>query len=91
MTFNQRWRNRRIKNITPRKLSSTHIAIHTPFKPNEGASSAANDKRTAQILKKFIKQGINVLAAPTNTPYATIEAANMGSAKASMRNAIVPS
>lgn len=56
-----------------------------------GASHAANEIRTAQMLKKFINDGTRVLAAPTNTPYDMMAAANIGSAKASMRSAIMPS
>ena len=44
------------------------MAIHTPFSPNDGASKAASDRRTAQMLKKFIIQGTSVSAAPTKTP-----------------------
>lgn len=66
------------------------MAIHTPCSPSVGASQAARVRRTAQMLNKFIRHGISVSAAPTKTPYATIEAANIGSAKASMRKAITP-
>lgn len=55
-----------------------------------GASHAAKEIRTAQMLKKFINDGTRVLAAPTNTPYDMMAAANIGSAKASMRSAITP-
>ena len=66
------------------------MAIQTPFRPIVGANITANDRRTAQMLKKLIRQGMNVSAAPTNTPYDTNEAAKNGSAKASIRNAITP-
>ena len=80
----------RIRNMIPRKHNSAHMATHTPFRPMVGASHAANEIRTAQILKKFINDGTRVLAAPTNTPYDMMAAANIGSAKASMRSAITP-
>ena len=54
--------------MNPRKQSSMHIASHTPFSPIEGASEAAKVRRTAQMLKKFIRQGTIVLPIPTNTP-----------------------
>ena len=82
--------NSLIRKIMPRKHNSMHMAIHTPLSPIVGANKAASDSRIAQMLKKFIRQGTSVLAAPTNTPYATIDAANIGSANASMRNAIIP-
>lgn len=53
------------------------MAIQTPFRPIVGANITANDRRTAQMLKKLIRQGMNVSAAPTNTPYDTNEAAKM--------------
>lgn len=66
--FIHRSRFRRTRKIIPRKHNSTHMAIHTPFSPNVGASNAANDRRTAQMLKKFIRHGTSVSAAPTKTP-----------------------
>lgn len=44
------------------------MAIQTPFRPSVGASQAASDSRTAQMLKKFITHGTTVSAAPTKTP-----------------------
>ena len=45
---------------------------------------------TAHIDTKFIALGTKVSPVPTNAPYATIEAANIGSANASMRKISVP-
>ena len=66
------------------------MAIHTPLRPYIGASSAARVSRTPQMLRKFMVHGMIVSAAPTKTPYATMEAANIGSANASMRRAMAP-
>lgn len=44
-----------------------HMVIHTPFSSNDRASKTASDKRTAQILKKFIKHGISALRADEDT------------------------
>ena len=64
----QRSRFKRTRKISPLKHSLMHMATHTLFRPNDGASKAANDRRTARILKKFIKHGTSVSAAPTKTP-----------------------
>lgn len=68
-----------------------HMAVHTPASPIVGARTAAMGRRTSHILPKFIIAGTTVSPTPTITPYATIEAANIGSAYASIRKASVPS
>ena len=75
----------------PLKHSSIHMAVQTPANPMEGASSQASERRTAQMLKKFIRQGAMVLPIPMNTLQATIDTANIGYAKASIRRALTPS
>lgn len=77
----------RIRKIVPLKHSSMHIASQTPCSPIVFTNSADNVMRTVQMLNRFIMQGISVSPAPTKTPYDTIDAANIGSAKASMRSA----
>ena len=47
--------------------------------------------RTAHMLKKFMQLGTSVSPAPRNTPEATMEAAYIASAKASMRSTSAPS
>ena len=42
------------------------------------------------MLQRLMMAGIKVSAAPMNTPLATMVAANMGSAKASMRRTAAP-
>ena len=76
--------------MRPLKHNSIHIASQAPLKPITGAREAANVNRTPHIERKFIPHGTNVSPAPTKTPYATILAANIGSAHASIRNAITP-
>ena len=49
------------RKITPRKQSSPHIAIQTPFRPKLAASKADNGIRTAHMLTKFIPLGISEL------------------------------
>ena len=44
------------------------MAIHTPRSPSTGASRAASVRRTAHMLKKFMKLGTSVSPAPTNAP-----------------------
>ena len=43
--------------MVPRKQSSVHMAIQTPRKPRTGASSAARERRTAQMLNKVHATG----------------------------------
>ena len=45
--------NNLIRNITPLKQSSIHIAVQTPVSPIIGASMAAKVKRTTQMLKNL--------------------------------------
>ena len=63
----------------PLKQSSMAMAIHTPRNPIIGANNKVKDILTAQMLKRFINDGISVFPAPTNTPIATIAAAKPGS------------
>lgn len=79
------------RKIIPLKQSSIHIAIHTPLSPIVGARMAARGILTSHMLEKFIIAGITVSPTPTITPYATIEAANIGSAHASILRADMPS
>ena len=81
----------RIRKIIPLKQSSIAIAIQTPCNPIVADSNTARVIRTTQMLPKFMEQGIRVSPAPTKTPYATMLAANMGSAKASIRSTCVVS
>ena len=66
------------------------IAVQTPCKPNQCASTAASVRRTPHMLARFISEGLSVSPAPTHTQLPTMAAANIGSAKASMRSTCVP-
>jgi hypothetical protein len=66
------------------------MATHTPSKPNLGAKNAPRGMRIPHMLKRFMQLGIRVSPAPLKTPEATIDAAYIGSAKASMRRTFVP-
>lgn len=83
-------KKRRDKNITPLNVNSMHIAIHTPSRPIVLESHHARGTLTSHILPKFINAGTVVCPTPTNAPYATIDAANIGSAHASMRSTLAP-
>lgn len=45
-----------------------HMAIHTPRNPIVGAKMRESERRTTQMLPKFIRLGTKVLPEPTNTP-----------------------
>ena len=79
-----------MRNRLPRTHSSMHMEIHIPFSPNRGVSIAAIDSRTSHMEPKFIRLGTKVSPAPRNTPEQTIDAANIGSAKASIRSIRAP-
>ncbi len=66
--LSHRPRKRRSRKMVPRKQSSMHMAVQTPWRPSEGAKAAASVRRTAQMLNTFMIHGTTVLAAPTNTP-----------------------
>ena len=83
-------RTRRIRNRIPRMQSSPHIAAHTPGRPNRGASSIAAVRRTPHMLTRFMMLGASVSPAPRRAPAATMDAANSGSAKASIRRTWLP-
>ena len=68
-----------------------HMPIHTPFKPILGARKAASGIRTAHMLIRLMQEGARVSPAPRNTPLATMDAPNIGSAKASIRSTAAPS
>ena len=63
--FIHRPRKRRSRKMVPRKQSSMHMAVQTPWRPSEGAKAAASVRRTAQMLNTFMIHGTTVLAAPT--------------------------
>ena len=67
------------------------MAIHTPVKPIVGTNTRASVRRTTQMLPRFMMLGMRVFPEPTKTPYATMLAANIGSAHASMRRISAPS
>ena len=52
---------------------------------------AANVRRMPHILMRFISEGFKVSPAPIHIQLPTMAAANIGSAKASMRKTVVPS
>ena len=79
-----------VRKMLPRKVSSMAIAVQTPFNPNFGARLAASVNRTNHIEQRLMMAGIIVSPAPINTPLATMAAANIGSAQASMRSTSVP-
>ncbi len=82
---------RRHKKRIPRTDNSMAIALHTPTRPIFGESKVANGKRTSHIETRLKSDGIIVSPVPLRTPVATIEAANRGSAKASIRKTLTPS
>ena len=54
--------------MLPRKVNSIAIATHTPVSPYIGAKIAANDRRIAHMLVRFMTDGFSVSPAPTNMP-----------------------
>lgn len=60
--FIHRPRKRRSRKMVPRKQSSMHMAVQTPWRPREGAKAAASVRRTAQMLNTFMIHGTTVLA-----------------------------
>ena len=80
-----------IRNIIPLMISSVHMAIHTPARPRIGVRIMDNTILTPHMLTRFMILGTNVSPTPLSAPVATIEAANNGSAKSSIRRTLMPS
>ena len=77
--------------MNPLKHSSIHMASHAPSRPYLGARTAARVSLTAHMLPRFMILGTRVSPTPTKTPYTTMEAAYIGSAKASILKTLAPS
>ena len=67
------------------------MANHTPGNPKVFESNTKSVNLTNQILIKFMILGIKVSPAPRKAPEATMEAANKGSANASILSTWTPS
>ena len=67
------------------------MANHTPGNPKVFESNTESVNLTNQILIKFMILGIKVSPAPRKAPEATMEAANKGSANASILSTWTPS
>ena len=75
---------------SPLTDNSMHMAIHAPLRPIFIDRYAASGILTAHMLMRLAALVKRVLPVPRNTPPITIDAANKGSAKASILSREAP-